>query len=164
MKFVILTILIFSAEVSFAELNYRSSKELTTGNPELFNYSGIREGSLKDYKVVDLSASVDIGSNCGQMDVSANLRANMKEFMSGDFFKGLGNQITNAGGMLALCYLSPAMCSLTKNMRITSSMASDLDLNACSMIEKYQDQQIAVYEKERSQCLRSANQPQCAGH
>lgn len=137
----------------FADFSYRDSVRL--GSDQMFDLSKRREGSLQDYRIVDLSAQVDVGSNCGQMNVGANLRANMKEFLNGDFFNGLGNQITDAGGLLALCYLSPAMCSITKNLRITSGLTSAMDLEACSLIEKYQDQQIAVYERERSQCVRS---------
>lgn len=136
-----------------ADLNYRSTNRI--GNPALYDLNFGRESRLQDYKVVDLSASVNVGSNCGQMDVGANLRANMRELLSGDFFQGVGNQIVDAGGLLALCYLSPAMCSITKNLRLESGLTSNLDLSACSMIEKYQDQQVAVYERERSQCMRS---------
>ncbi|MBY0316350.1 MAG: hypothetical protein K2Q26_12560 [Bdellovibrionales bacterium] len=136
----------------FADLNYRSTTRI--GNPDLYDLNFGRESRLQDYKVVDLSASVNVGSNCGQMDVGANLRSNLKEFLNGDFFQGVGNQIVDAGGLLALCYLSPAMCSITKNLRLESGLTSAMDLDACSMIEKYQDQQIAVYERERSQCMR----------
>lgn len=146
-------LLFFGCTEAFADLSYRDSVRL--GSTDRFDLGRQRQGSLQDYRIVDLSASVDVGSNCGQMNVGANLRANMKEFLNGDFFKGLGNQITDAGGLLALCYLSPAMCSITKNLRITSGLTSAMDLEACSLIEKYQDQQIAVYERERSQCVRS---------
>ncbi len=142
-----------SCSEAFADFDYRDSVRL--GSQNMYDLSKRREGSLQEYRIVDLSASVDVGSNCGQMNVGANLRANMKEFLNGDFFQGLGNQITDAGGLLALCYLSPAMCSITKNLRITSGLTSAMDLEACSLIEKYQDQQIAVYERERSQCVRS---------
>lgn len=142
-----------SCSEAIAELNYRDSIRL--GSNQMYDLNKRREGSLQEYRIVDLSASVDVGSNCGQMNVGANLRANMKEFLDGDFFKGMGNQITDAGGLLALCYLSPAMCSITKNLRITSGLTSAMDLEACSLIEKYQDQQIAVYERERSQCVRT---------
>lgn len=145
--------LFLSCGEAFADFSYRDSVRL--GSKQMYDLSKRREGSLQDYRIVDLSAQVDVGSNCGQMNVGANLRANMKEFLNGDFFQGLGNQITDAGGLLALCYLSPAMCSITKNLRITSGLTSAMDLEACSLIEKYQDQQLAVYERERSQCVRS---------
>lgn len=137
----------------YADLNYRNTTRI--GNTDLYDLNFGREARLNDYKVIDLSASVNVGSNCGQMDVGANLRANMREFLNGDFFQGVGNQIVDAGGLLALCYLSPSMCSITKGLRLESSLASEMNLSACSMIEKYQDQQIAVYERERSQCMRS---------
>ncbi len=156
MRLLTMIALILFAPSLFADLDYRSTTRI--GNPELYDLNFGRESRLKDYKVVDLSASVNIGSNCGQMDVGANLRANLKEFLNGDFFQGVGNQIVDAGGMLALCYLSPAMCSITKNLRLESGLTSAMDLDACSMIEKYQDQQIAVYERERSQCMRTEMQ------
>ena len=154
MKSILLLILILGCQILHAEISYKDSKSFSTENSDLYNFSSKNKG-LQNYKIIDLSTLADVGSNCGQIDVSANLRSNLNQFMSGDFFKGLGNQIMDAGGLLSLCYLSQSACSITKNTRLTSGLTSSLDLSACSMIEKYQDQQIAAYEQERSQCVRS---------
>ncbi|MGE3682712.1 MAG: hypothetical protein AB7G93_13385 [Bdellovibrionales bacterium] len=124
-------------------------------SPRLLDLGANGQSSLDRYKVIDLSANVEVGTSCGEMDVSANLRANLNDLLSDDFFKGMGNKIQGAGGMLALCYLSPSYCAIAKHMRLSSHFLSQLNLDSCGMIDKYIDTRVSDYEMSKQQCVRS---------
>lgn len=135
-----------------AEFSYRNSTRVDSLG--LRNLSDSRPTSLDRYKAIDLSANVEVGSSCGEMNVATNLQANLRDLLSDDFFKGVGNQIQSAGGMLALCYLSPSYCAIAKHMRMSSHFLSQLNLDSCSMIDKYVDSRVADYDMSKQQCVR----------
>jgi hypothetical protein len=135
-----------------AEFSYRDSQRVS--NPKLFNFGSNSSGSLDNYKVIDLSANVQVGASCGEMNVATNLQSNLNDLLGDDFFKGVGNKIQSAGGMLALCYLSPSYCAIAKHMRLSSHFLSQLNLDSCSMIDKYIDTRVSDYEISKQQCVR----------
>lgn len=135
-----------------ADFSYRNSTRVD--GMGLRNLSDPKPTYLDRYKVIDLSANVEVGSSCGEMNVATNLQANLKDLLNDDFFNGVGNQIQSAGGMLALCYLSPSYCSLAKHMRLSSHFLSQLNLDSCSMIDKYVDSRVADYDMSKQQCVR----------
>ena len=135
-----------------ADFSYRNSTRVDSFG--LRNLSDTSPTSLDRYKVIDLSANVEVGTSCGEMNVATNLQANLKDLLSDDFFKGMGNQIQSAGGMLALCYLSPSYCAIAKHMRMSSHFLSQLNLDSCSMIDKYVDSRVADYDMSKQQCVR----------
>ena len=141
-----------------ADFSYRDSTRLKLQTPQLIDLGKGESSSLDKYKVIDLSASVEVGSSCGEMNVATNLQSNLKDLLSDDFFKGVGNTIQNAGGMLALCYLSPSYCSIAKHLRLSSHFLSQLNLDSCALVDKYVDNRISDYEITRQQCVRQAMQ------
>lgn len=142
----------FVANAAQAELSYRNSTRVNSMG--LRNLSDSDPTSLDSYKVIDMSANVEVGTSCGEMNVATNLQANLKDLLSDDFFKGMGNQIQSAGGMLALCYLSPSYCAIAKHMRLSSHFLSQLNLDSCAMIDKYVDSRVADYDMSKQQCVR----------
>lgn len=153
MKLIILLALMLPFS-GVAEVSYQSSRRLSLKGHELLNLSKDRTSALDNYKVIDLSANIEVGASCGEMNVATNLKANLKDLLDDQFFNGLGNKIQNAGGMLALCYLSPSYCAIAKHMRMSSHFLSQLNLDSCSMIDKYTDSRVADYELTKQQCVR----------
>lgn len=135
-----------------ADFSYRNSTRVNSLG--LRDLSDSSPTSLDRYKVIDLSAKVEVGSSCGEMNIATNLQANLKDLLSDDFFKGVGNQIQSAGGMLALCYLSPSYCAIAKHMRMSSHFLSQLNLDSCALIDKYVDSRVADYDMSKQQCVR----------
>lgn len=150
-KGVLFYILMFSV-LANADFSYRNSTRVNSLG--LRDLSDSSPTSLDRYKVIDLSAKVEVGSSCGEMNVATNLQANLKDLLSDDFFKGVGNQIQSAGGMLALCYLSPSYCAIAKHMRMSSHFLSQLNLDSCALIDKYVDSRVADYDMSKQQCVR----------
>lgn len=142
----------FWGTLAQAEFSYRNSTRVNSFG--LRDLSTNQPTSLDSYKVIDLSANVEVGSSCGEMNVATSLQGNLKDLLSDDFFKGAGNQIQSAGGMLALCYLSPSYCAIAKHMRLSSHFLSQLNLDSCSMIDKYVDSRVADYDMSKQQCVR----------
>lgn len=147
-----LIFVIFFSIITKADLSYRSSTRVNSLG--LRDLSDPNPTSLDRYKVIDLSANVEVGSSCGEMNIATNLQGNLKDLLSDDFFRGVGNQIQSAGGMLALCYLSPSYCAIAKHMRMSSHFLSQLNLDSCSMIDKYVDSRVADYDMSKQQCVR----------
>ncbi len=142
----------FFTSDAFADFSYKNSTRFRSlGLRDLSDQSPT---SLDKYKVIDLSAGVEVGSSCGEMNVATNLQGNLKDLLSDDFFKGVGNQIQSAGGMLALCYLSPSYCAIAKHMRMSAHFLSQLNLESCSLIDKYVDSRVADYDISKQQCVR----------
>jgi hypothetical protein len=137
---------------AFADFSYRDST--VVGKMNLYNFGDHKQSDLDRYKVVDLSANVSVGSTCGEMNIATNLQSNLKDLLSDDFFKGLGNRIQSAGGMLALCYMSPSYCAIAKHMRMSAHFLSQLNLDSCSLIDKYTDSRVQDYEMTKQQCVR----------
>lgn len=137
---------------AFAEFSYRNSTRVNSMG--LRDLSDTSPTALDRYKVIDLSANVEVGTSCGEMNIATNLQSNLKDLLGDDFFKGVGNQIQNAGGMLALCYLSPSYCAIAKHMRMSSHFLSQLNLDSCAMIDKYVDSRVADYDMSKQQCVR----------
>lgn len=149
--FYILVICVF-CKTAVAEFSYRNTTRVNSMG--LRNLSDTSPTSLDRYKIINLNASVEVGTSCGEMDISTNLQGNLKDLLGDDFFKGVGNQIQSAGGMLALCYLSPSYCAIAKHMRMSSHFLSQLNLDSCAMIDKYIDSRVADYDMSKQQCVR----------
>lgn len=151
LKSLLICILVMSGFAK-ADFSYRNSTRVNSLG--LRDLSDASPTSLDRYKVIDLSAKVEVGSSCGEMNIATNLQANLKDLLSDDFFKGVGNQIQSAGGMLALCYLSPSYCAIAKHMRMSSHFLSQLNLDSCALIDKYVDSRVADYDMSKQQCVR----------
>ena len=148
----LIAFLVVLAPTAKAEFSYRDSTRLDTMG--LRSFSNMESTSLDRYKVVNLSANIEVGTSCGEMNIATNLQSNMRDLLGDNFFKGLGNQIQGAGGMLALCYLSPSYCAIAKHMRMSSHFLSQLNLDSCAMIDKYVDSRVADYDMSKQQCVR----------
>lgn len=109
-----------------------------------------------NYKPIDLSAKIGIGSDCGQMDIQATLNAAFDGMLKFDYFKEAGLSILKAGPMLGICYMSPTWCAIIKNAQLNANFLSQMRLNQCALIDKYVDSRVEDYYQERQACVHKA--------
>lgn len=109
-----------------------------------------------NYKPIDLSAKVGIGSDCGQMDIQATLNATFQGMLDFKYFEKAGLDIVRSGPMLLTCYMSPTWCAIIKNAQLNANFLSQMRLNQCSLIDKYVDSRVEDYYQERQSCVHKA--------
>lgn len=104
--------------------------------------------------IVDLSADLGIGSDCGRLNVANTLRASLNNILDEKYFQSLGRNIVAASPMLLSCYLSPTWCSILKHSRLRASSLMQIRLSQCGMIDKYIDSRTEDYGQARQTCVR----------
>jgi hypothetical protein len=112
--------------------------------------------AFDDFKVVDLSADLGIGSDCGRVDFKSTLRSSLQNILDTKYFGNLGNDIIGSSPMLMACYFSPTWCAILKHSQLNANMLSQMRLNQCSIIDKYTDQRSQDFYEERQSCVRKA--------
>lgn len=153
--FIPLLSFVFIANLAWAtSYDYQSSTRLRP-NDYLFGSKTQKIDDAFNYPVVgfeaDLGLSID---NCGSMNLNSTLKSTMRNLMNSDVLKKLGTDITAAAPMLALCYMSPTMCSLAKNLRITAKGLAELRLGQCRAITQYINEKDEEFMEQRSKCAR----------
>ena len=109
-----------------------------------------------NYRVIDLGASVGIGSDCGRMDFRSTLRASLKNVLDAKYFGDMGKDILAASPMLLTCYFSPTWCAILKHSQVNANMLSQMRLDQCSIVDKYVDNRVEDFYQERQGCVRQA--------
>jgi hypothetical protein len=104
--------------------------------------------------VVDLSADLGIGADCGRLNVGNTLRASLNNIFDEKYFQSMGRNILAASPMLLTCYLSPTWCSILKHSRLRASYLMKTRLSQCGMIDKYIDSRTEEFAQERQSCVR----------
>lgn len=107
-------------------------------------------------RVVDLSASIGVGSDCGKIDFKNTLQASLKNVLDTKYFEGLGSNIIAGSPMLLTCYFSPTWCAILKHSQINANWMANMRLEQCSIVDKYVDSRVEDYYQERQGCVRKA--------
>lgn len=115
-----------------------------------------RDPVFDDYKTIDLSASVGVGSDCGRMDFTNTLRASLRNVLDAKYFADIGKSIIGSSPMLLTCYFSPTWCAILKHSQISAHYLSQLRLDQCQVIDKYVDSRVEDYYQERQRCVHRA--------
>lgn len=112
-----------------------------------------RNDLFETLKPVDLGVNLAIGADCGKINIDGTLRAAFGKFLSGDYFKGLANDILGSAPMLAACYMSPTWCAILKHTQLSANFLAGLRLNQCQIMDKYVDSRVEDYYRERQSCV-----------
>jgi hypothetical protein len=107
-------------------------------------------------RVVDLSASIGVGADCGRIDLKSTLRATLSNVLDAKYFGDMGKDILAASPMLLTCYFSPTWCSILKHSQISANWLSKMRLDQCSLVDKYVDSRVEDYYQERQSCVRKS--------
>lgn len=125
----------------------------------LFAPSPERKNDLFDgLKPVEASVNLGIGSDCGRINIEGTLKSTFGKVLSGDYFKGLAQDILGSAPMLAACYMSPTWCSILKHTQLSANFLTQTRLNQCQVIDKYTDSRVEDYYRERQSCVHQAIQ------
>jgi hypothetical protein len=130
----------------------KSQDYLFAPNPEQSNdlFDGL--------KPVEMGIDLGIGADCGKINVEGTLRSTFGKVLSGDYFKGLTQDILGSAPMLAACYMSPTWCSILKHTQLSANFLTQTRLNQCQIIDKYTDSRVEDYYRERQSCVHQAIQ------
>lgn len=120
------------------------------------SYEDYRDPVFDNYKVIDLGASLGVGSDCGRIDFKSTLQSSLKNILDTKYFGQIGNEILASSPMLLTCYFSPTWCAILKHSQINAQMMSQMRLDQCSVIDKYVDQRSEDFFRERQGCVRQA--------
>lgn len=101
----------------------------------------------------NVGVNLAIGSDCGKINIDGTLRAAFGKFLSGDYFKGLAQDILGSAPMLAACYMSPTWCAILKHTQISANFLAQTRLNQCQIMDKYTDSRVEDYYRERQSCV-----------
>jgi hypothetical protein len=104
-------------------------------------------------KPIEVGVDLAVGSDCGKINVEGTLRSTFGKVLSGDYFKGLAQDILGSAPMLAACYMSPTWCSILKHTQISANFLTQTRLNQCQIIDKYTDSRVEDYYRERQSCV-----------
>ena len=136
--------------------NYRHADRLAPDD-YLLNFNGRNNDPVFDeHQTIDLGLDLGVGSDCGRIDLKGTLRATLQNVLDSKYFEQLGQDIIASSPMLITCYFSPSWCSILKHSRISSQYLSQLRVNQCSLIEKYQDSRVEDFYAERQDCYYKA--------
>lgn len=105
---------------------------------------------------VDLSVNLGVGSDCGKINIDGTLRATFGKFLSGDYFKGMAQDILGSAPMLAACYMSPTWCAILKHTQLSANFLTQTRLNQCQIMDRYTDSRVEDYYRERQDCVHRA--------
>ncbi len=148
----------FIAITSQAEtgFNYRHSGKLSPSDYLLNNGGRNKDPIFDEHSTVDLGLNLGVGSDCGRIDLKGTLKATLKNLLDSRYFEQMGQDILAASPMLAACWYSPTWCSILKHYRVNSNFLSQLRINQCKLIEKYQDSRVEDFYAERQNCYYKA--------
>ncbi len=107
-------------------------------------------------KPVDLGVDLGVGSDCGKINIDGTLKSAYGKFLSGDYFKGMAQDILAGAPMLAACYMSPTWCAILKHTQLSANFLTQTRLNQCQIMDKYTDSRVEDYYRERQTCIHKA--------
>ena len=152
----ILTLTLFLAPATLIaqSFNARESTRLSPSDYVYGSYGPATDHIFDQMAVVDLSADLGIGADCGRLNVGNTLRASLNNIFDEKYFQSMGRNILAASPMLLTCYLSPTWCSILKHSRLRASYLMKTRLSQCGMIDKYIDSRTEEFAQERQSCIR----------
>lgn len=117
-----------------------------------------RNDLFETLKPVDLGVNLAVGSDCGKINIEGTFRSTFGKFLSGDYFKGMAQDILGSAPMLAACYMSPTWCAILKHTQVSANLLTQVRLNQCQIIDKYTDSRVEDYYRERQSCVQRSIQ------
>ncbi len=132
----------------------RQSGRLTPNEYLLRSQEQRKDPIFDNARVVDLSATLGVGSDCGKIDFKNTLQASLKNILDTKYFGSLGSSIIAASPMLLTCYFSPTWCAILKHSQINANWMAQMRLDQCSIVDKYVDSRVEDYYQERQTCVR----------
>jgi hypothetical protein len=149
----------FAAESRFGfGSEYRVSGRLKPQDYLFAPHPERRNDLFDGLRPVDLGVNLAIGADCGRINIEGTLRAAFGKFLSGDYFRGMADDILGSAPMLAACYMSPTWCSILKHTQLSANFLAQTRLNQCQIIDKYVDSRVEDYYRERQGCVQRAIQ------
>jgi len=143
-----------SAHALGIDLNY--STRLSPSDYLLRSQDNYHDPVFDDFKMVDLGATIGVGSDCGRVDFGSTLRTSLKNVLDAKYFLDIGKNIVGASPMLLACYFSPTWCAILKHSQISAQYLSQMRLNQCSLIDKYVDSRVEDFYEARQSCVRKS--------
>lgn len=135
------------------DFGYRNRSEYQAQD-YLFQQQGLKKDPVFDeYRTVDLGIDLGIGSDCGRVDFKNTLQASLKNMLDSRYFGDIGKDIMAGSPMLLACYFSPTWCAILKHSQVNANFMSQMRLNQCALMDKYQDSRVGDYYEERQTCV-----------
>lgn len=149
-------VLLFFTSLATYASDFRNQTRISP-NDYLFKSNGdYRDPVFDNYKVIDLGASLGVGSDCGRIDFKRTLQSSLKNVLDTKYFGQIGHDILASSPMLLTCYFSPTWCAILKHSQVNAQWMSQMRLDQCSVIDKYVDQRSEDFYRERQGCVREA--------
>lgn len=149
--------LVLIAPPANADVNeFRQSTRLYPSEYLLQSREPRHDPVFDNARVVDLSATIGIGSDCGRIDFKSTLRAALSNVLDTKYFGDMGKDILAASPMLLVSYMSPTWAAILKHSQISAHWLSQMRLDQCSLIDKYVDSRVEDYYQERQSCVRQS--------
>jgi hypothetical protein len=130
-----------------ADTHLRPQDYLYAPNPERKN------DLFETLKPAELGVDLGVGSDCGKINIDGTLKSAYGKFLSGDYFKGMAQDILAGAPMLAACYMSPTWCAILKHTQLSANFLTQTRLNQCQIMDKYTDSRVEDYYRERQTCI-----------
>ena len=154
---VVLCLIAFlAARVPAQAADIRHSGKMTPNEYLLRSQEQRKDPIFDNARVVDLSATLGVGSDCGKIDFKNTLQASLKNILDTKYFGNLGSSIISASPMLLTCYFSPTWCAILKHSQINANWMAQMRLDQCSIVDKYVDSRVEDYYQERQTCVRKS--------
>lgn len=94
----------------------RHTSRLSPSDYLLQSREAQKDPIFDNYKVIDLSASIGIGSDCGRVDITSTLQSTLSNLFDKEkYFKEAGTAILGGLPLLTVCYFSPTWCAILKH-------------------------------------------------
>jgi len=145
----------FQWQASAKDLNWRHRTELSSSDFLYRDNNQRKDPVFDEFRTIDLGVDLGIGADCGRIDFKSTLRATLKNLLNAEYFGDMGKDIMAASPMLLTCYFSPTWCAILKHTRVNANFLSQMRLDQCSMINKYVDNRVDEFYKERNECAMS---------
>ena len=133
-----------------ADTHLKPQDYLFAPNPERKN------DLFETLRPAELGVDLGIGSDCGKINIDGTLKSAFGKFLSGDYFKGMAQDILAGAPMLAACYMSPTWCAILKHTQLSANFLTQTRLNQCQIMDKYTDSRVEDYYRERQTCIHKA--------
>jgi len=135
-----------------ADAHLKPQDYLFSPNPERKN------DLFETLRPAELGVDLGVGSDCGKINIDGTLKSAFGKFLSGDYFKGMAQDILAGAPMLAACYMSPTWCAILKHTQLSANFLTQTRLNQCQIMDKYTDSRVEDYYRERQTCIHRAIQ------
>ncbi len=153
-RIIILGISLFvTSNLYAARFDYRNRSGLSPSDYLMGSNGEKRDPVFDNYKTIDLSVDLGIGSDCGQINFKNTLKAGLQNMLDAKYFGSLGKNIVAGSPMLLTCYFSPTWCAILKHFQLQSSYLAQMRLDQCAIIDKYVDSRVEDFYEERQRCV-----------